>query len=241
MTIDGLSFTSDASKPPVIGIGAESIDVRLRNLNIVGGSVGIFAFETSEVSIARVNVKNSGWAYVFAVDGSNVHVEDCLLEDSSGTGWHEGISTENSPVYVRRTTIRNMQVGLNASFGGSIGLVDFNTYYPAGGVSDVVIENPAGLNYYGVQVDSGSKVFVSSARLRILNAGQPWGGDTAGVKVSASSSFWGTASLIISGSHGHGRVGRINRSGCISPTFPWVPRSPQLSGGTNRITSSSPF
>ena len=97
VTIDGHSFTSDASKPPVIGIGAESIDVRLRNLNIVGGSVGIFAFETSEVSITRVNVKNSGWAYVFAVDGSNVHVEDCLLEDSSGTGWHEDISSENSP------------------------------------------------------------------------------------------------------------------------------------------------
>ena len=201
VTIDGLNFTSDASKPPAIGVGGGSIDVRLRHLNIVGGSVGIMALEGSQVFIANATVKNAGWAYVFAVDGSSVRVEDCLLDESSGTGWHSGIGTENSPVYVRRTTIRNMQVGLNASVGGSIGVVDFSPDTPTGGVSDVVIDNPAGQNYYGVSVDSGSKVFVSSAKLRILNAGQPWG---AGVIVSGGSSFWATNNLIISGSRGHG-------------------------------------
>jgi hypothetical protein len=204
VTIDGLNFSSDASKPPAVGIGAGSSDVRLRNLNIVGGSVGIFVFENSEVSVARVSIKNAGWAYIFSVDQSNLHVEDCLLDESTGTGWHSGISAESADVYVRRTTIRNMQVGLNATFGSQIGVVDFNTYYPAGGVSDVIIDNPGGLNYYGASVDSGSGLFVSSAKLRILNAGRAGGGDIGGIKVSASSSLWATANLIISGSQGQG-------------------------------------
>jgi len=199
VTIDGLNFSSDASKPPAILVDKGSTDILLHNLNIVGGSVGIFAAQTSEVWIAGVNVRNSGWAYVFAVDGSNVHVEDSLLEEASGTGWHVGIGAEGSPVYVSRTTIRNMQIGLNANVGGLIGLVD----YP-NGAGEVVIDNPAGQNYYGVQVDSSSTVFVSSEKLRILNAGQPWGGDTGGVKVSASSSFWASNNLTISGSHGQG-------------------------------------
>ena len=201
VTVEGLNFTSDASKPPAVLIEKGSTNVLLHNLNIVGGVVGIFAAQTSEVWIAGVTVKNSGWAYVFAVDGSNVHVENCLLEDSTGTTWHEGIGSEGSPVYVSRTTIRNMQVGLGSSFGGSIGVEDFNSYSPFGGVSDVVIDNPAGLNYSGVQVDSSSTAFVSSGKLRILNAGQPWG---AGVTVSASSSFWASNNLVISGSRGHG-------------------------------------
>jgi nitrous oxidase accessory protein NosD len=204
VTVDGLNFTSDASKPPAIFVEKGSTDVLLHNLNVVGGSVGIFVAQTSEVWIARVNVKNSGWAYVFAVDGSNVHLENCLLEESSGTGWHYGISSEGSPVYISRTTVRNMQVSLNANLGGSIGIEDFNWYSPFGGVSDVVIDNPAGQNYYGVTVDSSATAFISSGKLRILNAGQPWGGDTGGIKVSASSSLWASNNLIISGSQGQG-------------------------------------
>jgi hypothetical protein len=204
VTIDGLNFSSTASSPPAIGIGAGSKDVRLRNLNIVGGSVGIFAFETSQVSIARVTVKNAGWAYVFAVDESQLHVEDCLLEESSGTGWHEGIGSEASHVQVRRTTIRNMQVGLYANVGGEIGLVDFSAYYPAGGVTDVVIDNPAGTNSNGAVADLSANLYISSAKLRILNAGQPWGGSSGGILVSGGSSLTASSNLIIEGSHGQG-------------------------------------
>ena len=205
VTIDGLNFNSDSSKPPAVGIGAGSNDVRLRNLNIVGGSVGIIVLENSQASIARVSIKNAGWAYIFAVDASNLHVEDCLLDESTGTGWHSGIGAEGADVYVRRTTIRNMQVGLNASFGSQIGVVDFSDYYPTGGVSDVIIDNPSGLNFNGASIDSGSGLFVSSAKLRILNAGQAWaGGDTGGIKVSASSTLWATGNLIVSGSQGQG-------------------------------------
>src|SRR5215469_1333954 len=82
VSLEGLNFDSDPSKPPVIGVGAGSHDVRLRNLSIVGGSVGIFVAEHSQVSIAAVTVKNAGWAYVGAVDQSQLEVVDCLLEES---------------------------------------------------------------------------------------------------------------------------------------------------------------
>jgi hypothetical protein len=174
--------------------------VKLRNLSIVGGSAGILVVEHSQVSIAGVTVKNAGWAYVAAVDQSQLEVVDCLLEESTGTGYHEGIYAEASHVRTWKTTIRDMQVGLHSGNGSEIAIVN-GVYYPTGGVTDVVIDNPSGSNFYGAEIDNNSTLFVSSAKLRILNAGQPWG---AGVTVSGSSSFSGTTNLIISGSHGQG-------------------------------------
>jgi len=178
--IKGFSFQSTSSSPPAIGIGGGSTNVRLRNLNIDGGSVGIIAIESSQVSIAGVTVRNAGWACVLAADESQLHVEDCLLDESSGTGWHEGIGSEASHVIVRRTTKRNMQVGLGANFGGEIGVIDCSAYYPAGGVTDVVIDNPAGTNFNGASIDGGASLLISTAKLRILNAGQTGGGNTGG-------------------------------------------------------------
>src|SRR5215831_11065056 len=48
VAIECLNFNSDSSKPPAIGIGAGSHDVRLRNLSIVG-----VAQESSSSSTAR--------------------------------------------------------------------------------------------------------------------------------------------------------------------------------------------
>lgn len=96
-----------------------------------------------------------------------------------------------------------MQVGIHSGYGSEILLVN-GVYYPTGGVTDVVIDNPSGSNFYGALIDESSFLGLRSAKLRILNAGQSWGGDTAGIKISGSSSLVANANLIISGSHGQG-------------------------------------
>ena len=70
--------------------------------------------------------------------------------------------------------------------------------------ADVVIDNPSGLNYNGAVVDSNSTLFISSAKLRILNAGQTWGGSSGGILVAGRSTMNASANLIISGSQGQG-------------------------------------
>ena len=202
--IEGLNFSSDASKPPAIGIGAGSRDVRLRKLSIVGGSAGIFVFENSQVSIAGITVQNAGWASLGISDASDVHAEDCVFEDLTGTSWHSGVSAGASHLTMRRTIIRNMQVGINLAASSIVDLGDFNTYYPAGGVSDVVIESPNGMNNNGVVIDSGSSLNVTTAKLRIVNAGQNWSGSSGGILVSGGSQLYASANLIISGSRGQG-------------------------------------
>jgi hypothetical protein len=97
-----------------------------------------------------------------------------------------------------------MQVGIDAGAGSEVDVNDFNTYYPSGGVSDVVIENPRGLNYNGVVVESGSALAVNTAKLRILNAGQTWGGNSGGILVTGRSTMNAGGNLIISGSQGQG-------------------------------------
>ena len=98
-----------------------------------------------------------------------------------------------------------METGLHSGYGREIGIID-GVYYRTGGVTDVLIDNPSGSNFYGALVDSSSTLFVSSAKLRILNAGQPGGGDPGGIAVSGSSSLNANANLVISGSHGQGIV-----------------------------------
>jgi hypothetical protein len=201
VTVDGLNFSSDSSKPPAIGIGGGSNDVRLRNLNVTGGSAGIIIFENSQVSIAGVNVTNAGYASISAYDLSDVHLENCVLQDLTGVNWHSGINFSSAHATIRRMTIRNMDVGLAVADGGSIDISDFDTYYPSGGVADVVIENSAGKNSTGVSIDGGSSIYVATAKLRINNAGQAWGDS---IDVSNGSTLNASANLIISGSHGQG-------------------------------------
>jgi hypothetical protein len=204
ITVTGLSVQADVSTVSAIGIGHGSSDVRLRNLKIQGGAEGIIVFENSQVSIANVTAQDPGYTPLGVYDASDVHVEHCLFEDSTGTPWHVGIDVAASHVTIYGTTIRNMQVGMTARGGGIIDVVAFNTYFPFGGLSDVVIESPARTNFYGVAVSTGSSLNLNSARLRITNPGQTWGGNTGGVLVSGGGFLNAGANLVVSNSQGQG-------------------------------------
>ncbi len=205
ITIDGFAIHSRASALGGIGIGGNSLDVRLRNLTVDGAGVfGIIVIESSQVSLARVTARDPGYATVGVYDVSDVHIEDCLFEHSTGVAWHAGLGVGSGHVTMHGTTIRNMQVGMDIEASGSIDIVDYNTYYPLGGNTDVVIESPAGTNFWGAWVGGGSSLNVGSAKLRITNPGQPWGGNTAGVFVTDGGTLNAGANLVVSGSQGHG-------------------------------------
>jgi hypothetical protein len=55
-------------------------------------------------------------------------------------------------------------------------------------------------------VTDGSSLNLNSAKLRITNAGQPWGGDSGAVFVSNGSTLNAGANLIVSGSQGQGVI-----------------------------------
>jgi hypothetical protein len=95
-------------------------------------------------------------------------------------------------------------MGMTASAGAIVDVNDFSTYSPAGGETDVVIETSKSNNFNGVALDSGSSLNLQSAKLRILNPGQSWGGNTGGVLVSNGSSLTANANLIVMNSLGQG-------------------------------------
>jgi hypothetical protein len=205
ITIDGFAIHSRASAFWDIGIGQNSIDVQLRNLTVDGPSgFGIFVYESSQVSLARVTARDPGFATVGVADVSDVHIESCLFENTTGAPFHEGLLVVSGHVTMQTTTIRNMQVGIDIGTHGSVDIQSFNTYFPLSVPTDVVIESPAGTNFSGVSVKSGSSLNLGDTKLRITNPGQPWGGNTAGVSVSDGSTLNGGANLIISGSQGQG-------------------------------------
>jgi hypothetical protein len=205
ITIDGFAIHSRTSALGDIGIGRNSIDVQLRNLTVDGASAfGIFVFESSQVSLARVTARDPGFATVGVVDVSDVHIESCLFENSTGAPWHQGLFVASGHVTMQSTTIRNMQVGIGIDRSGSVDIQSFNSYYPVSTPNDVVIESPAGTNFYGVSVGSGSLLNMGDTKLRITNPGQPWGGNTAGVWVSDGGTLSAGANLVISGSQGQG-------------------------------------
>jgi hypothetical protein len=188
-----------------IEIGQNSQDVSLRNVTIDGeAAFGIIVIESSQVSLARVKARDPGYATVGVYDVSDVHIEDCLLAHSTGDAWHEGVVVGSGHVTMQRTTIRNMQVGINIATSGSVDIQSFNSYYPLVGPNDVIIENPAGTNYRGVSVGSGSLLNMGDTKLRITNPGQPWGWNTAGVLVSDGGALNAGANLVVSGSQGQG-------------------------------------
>lgn len=204
VTIDGFTIHSRSSALMGVGIGGNSQDVRLRNLTVDGAAIfGIYVIEESQVSLAHVAATDPGFATLGLADVSDVHVEDCLFAHSTGAGFHEGIIVGSGHVTIQRTTIRNMNIGIGIYASGSVDIQSFNSFFPVVTPTDVVIESPAGTNLSGVSVGS-SLLHLGNTKLRITNAGQAYGGNTAGVFVSDGGTLDAGANLVISGSQGHG-------------------------------------
>jgi len=205
VTIDGLAVHSGASAVAGIGIGQGSSDVRLRNMTIDGAATfDVEVFERSQVSLAYVTARDPGYSPVGIYDVSDVHIEHCLFDNTKAAAWHAGLDVGTGHVTMYATTIRNMQAGMNIGANGIVDIGAFNTYYAQNGSTDVVIENSYGTNYWGVLVGSRAALNIFSAKLRIINPGQPYGGESAGVYVSGGGTLNANANLIISGSQGQG-------------------------------------
>ena len=166
--IEGFTVQGNSGTLPDINIGHGSTDIRLRLLDVQGGSGGIIVFENSQVSIAYVHVEDSGWVSLGIYDSSDVHVEHCLFEDTTPPG-NVGIALGASHVTLYGTTIRNMYRGIDGSTDSLVDMGVFNTYYSTTGSTDVVITGVAGTNVNGVYLVGGS-LHVDNARL-VVNKG----------------------------------------------------------------------
>jgi hypothetical protein len=201
VTVSGLAVHSLPTAFSGIGIGGASNDVRLQNV-ATDGSWGVVVYEACQVWLVNVTVNiTSGYAAVSAFDKSDVHIVDGLIERPADSNWYAGIFAGSGHVTMQGTLIRDMQQGMVIDASGSVDLGYFDTTVAS---RDVFINNPAGTNFTGVGVTNGSSLNISSTKLRIVNAGQPSGWDSAAVFVSDGSTLNGSASLIVSGSHGQG-------------------------------------
>jgi hypothetical protein len=211
VTVDGFSLQASTSTISAIGIGHGSSDIRLRRLNIEGGDEGIIVFEHSQVSVAYVTGKDPGYTPLGIYDLSDVHVEHCIFENTSGQPWHAGIDMGASHLTIYDTTIKNMQIGINAYAGSDVDVLAFDTYYPYSGSPEVAITSSAGTNYDGVSLSGKSSLNLSgvnqqATKLVISEPGQSYGGTTAGVLVSDGSVLEASSGLTITGSRGQGVV-----------------------------------
>jgi len=209
VTVDGFNIQAGTTTVEAIGIDHGSRDIRLRNLTIQGGGDGILIAENSQVSLAYVTGKDPGYAPLGVYDLSDVHVEHCLFEDTTGEPYHAGIDVGASHVTVYDTIIRNMQVGINLYAGSIVDVLAFDTYYPYSGSPQVTITSPAGTNYNGVFLSGKSSLNLNgvnqqATKLVINQPGQTYGGTTAGVLVSDGSVLEASSGLVITGSHGQG-------------------------------------
>jgi len=208
--VEGFHLQASANGLPNIGIGHGSTDIRLRSLDIQGGGGGIIVFENSQVSVAYVHVKDTGYSTLAMYDSSDVHVEHCLFENTATDGWHQGISLGASHVTMYATTIRNMQQAIGAGANSIVDLVVYNTYYVTTGNTDVVIDSSAGLTFSGVNMVGGS-LNIYGAKLVINKSGQSWGGTTAGVNLDEGATMIANSGLLsIAGSLGQGIVAMNN-------------------------------
>ncbi len=206
VTVSGFNVQAAGTSTWGVAIGHGSSDVRLLNSQVSGGE-GIAIFENSQVLLSHVTGQNASYATLVIGDSSDVHVEHCLFQDTTGTSWHAGINLGASHITMFDDTIRNMQVGISAGQGSIVDVVAYTSYTPPGGPTDVLIDSPAGNNYYGVELSSGSSLNLANAKLVINQTGQPWGGNTGGILVSDGSALEAlNAELAITGSHGQGIV-----------------------------------
>ena len=202
INIFGLSVSSLPSIFSGIGIGKGSSQVQLQNVSVTG-SWGIVVYEESQVWLVQVNVTiNSGYAAVSAFDKSDVHIAGGLLQRPADGNFYAGLVVGSGHVTLQGMTIRDMQQSIDISDSGSVDLVDVDTTQPV----DVMIDNPSGTNTNGAIVTDGSSLNLGSARLRIRNAGQSWGGTSGAVFVTNNSTLNAGASLIITNSQGQGVI-----------------------------------
>ena len=145
----------------------------------------------------------SGYAAVSAFDKSDVHIVDGLLQGRADPDWHAGVVASSGHVTMQGTAIHDMQQGFSIGASGSVDLVNFDS--TALGI-DVIIDNPSGINFNGAIVGDGSSLNISSAKLRISNAGQTWGGDTGAVFVTNGSTLNAGSNLVVTGSQGQGVI-----------------------------------
>ncbi len=216
VTVDGLNVQAGTTVSG-IGIGHGSSDVRLRNLNVQGGSESIAVFENSEASIAYVTAQDPGYATLGIYDSSDVHLEHSTFTDTTGESWHVGVAIGAAHITVYATSITNMQDGIYAYGGAIVDVLSFNTYFPTSGVTDVTIDSPAATNFNGVEVITGGSLNVTGAKLVINHAGQTWGGTTGGVLISDGSAMSAANGLlVINKSYGQGLMMLNNSHATVS-------------------------
>lgn len=199
ITVSGLAVHSlPSSIFSVIGISGGSNDVRLQHVT-TDGSWGVVVAEASQVWLVKVTVNiTSGYAAISAFDKSDVHIVDGLLQRPANSNFNAGLLVGSGHVTMQGMTIRDLQQSINVNSSGN--------FDPTAAGVDVIVDNPSGTNFNGALVTDGSSLNLGSAKLRITNAGQPWGGDSGAVFVSNGSTLNAGANLIVSGSQGQGVI-----------------------------------
>jgi len=200
--VSGLAVHSLPTIFSSIGIGGGSNNVRLQNVT-TDGSWGIVIYDESQVWLVNVTVNiTSGYAAVSAFDKSDVHIVDGLLQRPPNGNFNAGLLV-GGHVTMQGMTIRDMQQSMNINGGGVVDLVNFE---PTAAGTDVIIDNPSGTNFNGAILSDGSSLNIGSAKLRINNAGQLWGGSSGAVFVNNGSTLGAGPNLIVSGSQGQGVI-----------------------------------
>ena len=203
VTFSKFAVRSQASVTSCIGIGGGSTDIMLRDIS-TDGSWGIFIYEASQVWIVRATVNLAyGYAAISAFEETEVHIVDGLLQRPANGAFNAGLLVASGSVTMQGMIIRDMQQSININ---SSGTVDVGNFDPTAQGVDVIIDNPSGTNFNGAVVSDSSSLNVNTAKLRITNAGQPWGGDTGGVLVTNGSTLNAGPSLVVSGSQSQGVV-----------------------------------
>jgi hypothetical protein len=207
VTVTGLAVRSLPSVFSSIGIGGGSSQVRLQDV-ATDGSWGIVVYELSQVWLVRATVNiTSGYAAISAFDKSDVHIVDGLIERPANSNFNAGLLASSGHVTMQGMKIRDMQQSININDSGSVDLVNFDS--TAVGI-DVIVDNPSGTNFNGAIVSDGSSLNLSSATLRINNAGQPFGFDSGAVFVTNGSTLDASPSaspnLVITNSRGQGVI-----------------------------------
>jgi hypothetical protein len=203
VTVSGLTVRSLPSVLSAIGIGGGSNQVRLQDV-ATDGSWGIVVYEASQVWLVRATVNiTSGYAAISAFDQSDVHIVDGLIDRPTNSNFNAGIFASAGHVTVQGMTIRDMQQSINIDSGGDVDLVNFE---PTAAGIDVIVDNPSGTNFNGALVSDSSSLNLGSAKLRINNAGQPYGGDSGAVFLSSGSTLNANGNLVVTNSRGQGVI-----------------------------------